>query len=84
VICPQCGQPCLVTVHHTHVIQYRSGPKRIEWDECFTCNAREDARAAQLKAEAEQDRAVKLPPSAPSKRQRRDSGPFALQLEEQD
>lgn len=80
VRCSVCGLVTAFLVHHTHVQEFRSSRRLVEWDECFACNAKADARAAALKAEIEADRRVKLPPT-PQRMHNRERLPFIDQIE---
>lgn len=78
--CSTCQQSARVLIHSTHVLVFAKSTRRIEWDECYGCYEKEEARGAALRAEAEADRRVKLRAEAERKR-RPSAGPFALQIE---
>lgn len=78
VACSVCGATSTALVHHTHVQEFRNSKRLVEWSECFACNAKEDERAAALKAEIEADRRVKLP--EPSRAKRTTGLPFIDQI----
>lgn len=62
--CSDCGSASTALVHHTHRMVLVKTTRLIEWDECFDCCAREDARSKQLQKEAEEDRKLREPPRA--------------------
>lgn len=76
--CPGCHRSCIALIHSTHRLQYRSGVQLVEWDECWGCYSKAEARAVELKREAEEDRKIKLPPE---RKRTTTAQPFIAQID---
>lgn len=57
--CSTCGAPCVAVVTHTTrtVTNVLTGAFRwVQWSSCATCNARDEARWAEQRADEERER----------------------------